>query len=312
MKHYPVNPIVWFVALVLLIGLACRIPTISIPTITIPTITIPTIQPIDPPDQPPVDLPPAPDGMVAIPAGSFQMGCVPNEYYDCPPRELPLHTVYLDGYYIDIYEVTNIQYAQCVGAGVCEPPVSHFYEQKLVYNDNHYGDPQYTNYPVVLISWFDANNYCTWVGKSLPSEAQWEKAARGINDTRTWPWGNTIPDCSFLNYFDEGGYCGTNLNGVSTAAVGSYPKGASPYGVMDMAGNVDELTLDEAHEGYNDYLPDAWPANPIKGNGVDDAYKWARGGSWGMQAVFASVSNRHAVGISSKDKLTGFRCVSNP
>lgn len=305
MKRYPVPPFVWFVTPILLIAFACSIPTISIPT----------IQPNDPPDQPQVDLPPAPDGMVAIPAGSFQMGCVPNEYYDCPPRELPLHTVYLDGYYIDIYEVTNTQYAQCVAAGACEPPVSHFYDQELVYNDNHYGDPQYTNYPVVLISWFDANNYCTWVGKSLPSEAQWEKAARGISDTRTWPWGNTIPDCSFLNYFDEGGagYCGTNLNGVSTAAVGSYPKGASPYGVMDMAGNVSEWTLDEADLGYyDDYLPDAWPANPIAGN-VADAYdRVVRGGNWGWQAMWASVSHRTVTGTSSKDKFTGFRCVSNP
>lgn len=315
MKHYPVNPFVWFVALILLIGLACSIPTIQPNN--------PPDQPpsglggdvTEPPDQPPADLPPAPDGMVAIPAGNFQMGCVPNDYYDCPTHELPLHTVYLDSYYIDIYEVTNSQYAQCVAAGACEPPVSHIWDQQLIYNDSHYDDPQFTNYPVTLVSWFDANNYCTWAGKSLPSEAQWEKAARGSSDTRIFPWGNTPPDCSFLNFYDEGGagYCGTNLNGVSTAAVGSHPQGASPYGLMDMAGNVSEWVLDgPVGYGYYGYEPDAWPANPIAGNGVDDVDKVTRGGNWNASAYLSSVSYRHVVGIGGKHNIAGFRCVSNP
>jgi formylglycine-generating enzyme required for sulfatase activity len=257
--------------------------------------------------------------MVAIPAGNFQMGCVTTSFFDCSAAgfedELPLHTVYLDGYYIDIHEVTNTQYAQCVAAGACDPPVSHISAEtgELVYNDSHYDNPQYMNFPVTMVSWEDADNYCTWRGKSLPTEAQWEKAARGSSDTRIWPWGNTPPDCSLLNYLDEGGagWCGTNLNGVSTAAVGSHPQGASPYGVMDMAGNVAEWVADwYIGDYYTCYEPDAWPANPIAGD-ASSGNRIMRGGSWGGNDYYVRVSDRGAGG-GGPANIIGFRCVGSP
>jgi formylglycine-generating enzyme required for sulfatase activity len=267
------------------------------------------------------DIGPAPTGMVAIPAGNFQMGWDPGNSdkwsQDMVENETPLHTVYLDGYFMDINEVTNSEYAQCVTAGVCEAPPTHWNPDTggQNYNDAHYYNPQYGNYPVVLISWDDANHYCSWVGKSLPTEAQWEKAARGNSDTRMYPWGNTPPDCSMLDYFDEGGagFCGTNVNGVITAAVGSYPQGASPYSVMDMAGNVAEYVQDwMIGDYYTYYEPNAWPSNPMVGDDLATPVKVIRGGAWNSPEFEVRVSARGAVGMDGHDNTIGFRCASNP
>ena len=346
MKHRPLVPILGFFALVLIISMACNISVDTgdvseivdqiseiAGTVVVDVNDPPPDQPpgnqgadvIDPPAQPPSELPPAPAGMVSVPAGNFQMGCDTTSLYDCSEarfgtggsHEVPLHTVYLDGYYIDIHEVTNSQYAQCVAAGACQPPVSHIYEGNLIWDDNHYGDAQYGNFPITNIPWVDGDNYCAWVGKSLPSEAQWEKAARGSNDTRIWPWGNTPPNCSFLN-FRAGGdpdWCGVNVNGVATAEVGSHPLGASPYGVMDMAGNVEEWVLDMGISDYYSYFePDAWPPNPISGDRKPIYGKpehIVRGGPWNAASIGVRVSTR-VFGGGGPSTLIGFRCASNP
>jgi len=329
MKYHPLKPLLSFVALFLIIGLACSMPTSqpNDPPDQLsgePTPTAPTSpdQPPSDPNQPPPDLPPAPTGMVAIPAGNFQMGCVTTSFFDCSEaqfaHEVPLHTVYLDGYYIDIYEVTNSQYAQCVAAGACDPPSTYTYEGETYYNDAGYNNPQFGKYPVVWIPWDDASNYCSWAGKSLPTDAQWEKAARGSSDTRIWPWGDTPPDCSLANYWHDTanteGRCGTPIAGrenILTSAVGSYPLGASPYGVMDMAGNVYEFVMDYKNPYYyEEYESGAWPANPINEVGTD---KGIRGGSWDTPDVLVRVSYRSAGGgTDGRGQTVGFRCASSP
>lgn len=322
MKRNAFAPLLWLVALIVLISLACEVPTSqpNNPPDAPPNLGGDVIEPPDEPDQPPADLPPAPAGMVAIPAGNFQMGWDPtssDKWAESDLRyEMPLHTVYLDGYYMDTYEVTNSQYAQCVAAGVCAPPPTYTSAEtgKTSYSDNHYGDPQYGSYPVTFITWNDANSYCTWVGKSLPSEAQWEKAARGSSDTRMYPWGNTYPNCSLLNFRDFGAdFCGTNVNGVVTAAVGSHPEGASPYGVMDMAGNVSEFVKDwMIHDYYSYYEPNAWPANPMVGDDLGTDHKVFRGGTWNSNDFQVRVSIRGMIYPTGANNTIGFRCASNP
>jgi formylglycine-generating enzyme len=139
--------------------------------------------------------------MVFIPAGEFQMGFDPahNGGFPCNSYELPLHTIYLDAYYLDKYEVTNAEYAQCVEAEVCPA---------LAYNSSYtrssyYDNPYYANYPVVFVSWSNASDYCAWVGKRLPTEAEWEKAARGESDRRAYPWGDQNPDFTLANSHND-------------------------------------------------------------------------------------------------------------
>lgn len=152
------------------------------------------------------------DGMtlVYVPEGEFIMGSVSY------PDAQPVHRVFLDGYWLDQTEVTNAMYARCVDAGQCNPGSE---------NDN-----DSTNYPVTSVSWYDAIDYCKYVGRRLPTEAEWEKAARGENGY-TYPWGNIDPQGYLLNY---------NGNDGIYNDVGSYPAGASVYGALDMAGSVSE------------------------------------------------------------------------
>lgn len=184
---------------------------------------------------------------VYVPSGEFLMGAADKEAKISLEGgraypEIPQHTVYLDGYWIDKYEVSNGKYALCVDAGVCQPP---FLSSSYTYAE-YFGNPNYSNYPVIWVSWYQARGYCEWAGRRLPTEAEWEKAARGT-DERRYPWGNDPLSAERANFCDidcplSHANPAYNDGYPDTAPVGSFLAGVSPYGALDMAGNVWEWT----------------------------------------------------------------------
>ena len=225
------------------------------------------------------------DGMVMVyvPAGEFRMGS--EDGYD---DEKPVHTVALDGFWIDRTEVTNAQYTRCVAAGTCR---ASYYADDSRFN----GATQ----PVVGVFWDDAAAYAAWVGGRLPTEAEWEYAARGT-EGRVYPWGNTW-DCAKGNFDTD---CGSDIY-ESTAPVGSFPAGASWVGALDMAGNVWEWVAD----WYGPY-PSGKQVNPTGPASGD--YRVLRGGAFRSSGVVARCAFRYRVVPVDRFGYLGFRVVVAP
>ena len=177
---------------------------------------------------------------VYIPAGSFGMGCAADySTIHCDADATPIHLVYLDAFFIDKLEVTNAQYAACRAAGVCPAPLS----VASVTRPDYYTNPKYSQYPVLNVPWTYANAYCQWMGKRLPTEAEWEKAARGT-DLRPFAWGLEEPTCARSNIaiLRPGEVLPQPCIG-DTVAVGSYPQNASPYGVLAVCRRESALSI---------------------------------------------------------------------
>jgi len=230
--------------------------------------------------------------MVLVPNGEFMMGWK----YDDWANQEPMHRVYLDDFYIDKFEVTNALYSECVRDGICQKPD----DVKSSTRSSYYGNLSYVDFPVIYVDWYMAENFCEWRGAALPTEAQWEKAAKGGYEFGKYPWGQNSPyDCEYANYtgciFD-------------TALVASREKGKSNYGVYNLAGNVSEWVLDWYEYGDYQVLEDI-TLNP---QGVSTGeHKGIRGGSWHSTDYELRSYIRHGMNPKSSSDPVGFRCVVN-
>ena len=207
------------------------------------------------------------DGMttVYVPEGEFGMGTNSSAGL---PLEKPEHTVYLDAFWIDKTEISNAMYALCIQAGVCNDLGKKSDAERKAY----FGEPEFDNYPVIYVSWENAKTYCEWAGRRLPTEAEWEKAARGT-DGRLYPWGEDEPTCGLAHYWGFNYYDYWNEKvgkpiGCSNkpAEVDSLSAGASPYGALHMVGNVIEWVADWYVSGYYTDSPESNPTGPSSGS----------------------------------------------
>lgn len=231
--------------------------------------------------------------MVYVPEGIFTMGTDYGYSY-----EQPAHKVFLDSFWIDKTEVSNSQYANCVSAGYCGMPLWNG-----GYNPRYYSESKNADFPIVRVDWNDANSYCEWGGRRLPTEAEWEKAARGT-DGRLYPWGEESPSCDFANIPN----CGFKFSGniFDLSSVYNYADSASPYGALNMIGNAWEWVADWYDETYYSDSPNSNPKGPSSG-----LFKLIRGGSIDQSA---SAVNRTWAGpdsYSSAVYMSGFRCAKD-
>jgi formylglycine-generating enzyme required for sulfatase activity len=218
--------------------------------------------------------------MALIPAGTFNMGSAAGA-----ADEQPVHAVTLRAFFMDQFEVTNERYKGCVDAGDCTAPGS-----------GRYTSPDFANHPVLLVSWEQAQTFCTWEGKRLPTEAEWEYAATG-GDGRIYPWGNEF-NLDFLP---------ARASNADASPVGSFPENVSPFGVFDMAGNAVEWVADWYARGYYAQSEAENPPGPATGT-----QKVMRGGSFGNpDGSFYTTTRRYRQSPGFRDVDIGFRCAAD-
>jgi formylglycine-generating enzyme required for sulfatase activity len=241
------------------------------------------------------------DGMtlVYIPAGEFNMGSTTGN-----PDEIPVHSVQLDGYWLDRTEVNNAMFTNFLnsagnrlegGTNWLNPlnPLVWILEK-----DGRWQTiPGKEQHPIVGVSWYGANAYCEWANRHLPTEAQWEYAAKGI-DGRRFPWGNDHLDC------DRARFSGC---GNTPVEVGSFPLGLSPFGVFDLSGNVAEWVNDRYAPDYYQQSPRSNPSGAVNGY-----YRVMRGGYWGSTYIALQTAHRDWAGADQHDESVGFRCALTP
>ncbi|TMQ27911.1 MAG: trypsin-like serine protease [Nitrospirae bacterium] len=226
-----------------------------------------------------------PQGMVVIPAGEFLMGAE-----DGLQDARPLHRVHLSSYWLDKYEVTNAQYRQCVEGGGCTPP-----KDRLTFEDL-----QRAQHPVTNITWNQARSYCQWQGKRLPTEAEWEKAARGT-DGRRYPWGN---DGEAVKSRVRNGELKPGTRG--TEPVGRQAATASPYGVFDLIGGVSQWVKDWYAEDFYQASSPRDPQGPLRGS-----FRVLRGGEWNEKPLNLQVSYRGWDDVTYWGPTLGVRCAED-
>ena len=232
----------------------------------------------------------AKDGMrmVYVPAGEFLMGSAETDP-SARADEKPQRSVFLDGFWIDQTEVSNAMAARCIRDRACQPLFGKDVSSSLSYLQ----DLQNEAYPIAGVTWEEAKTYCSWAGRRLPSEAEWEKAARGTAG-QLYPWGEAAPQSDRLNYHSEIGH---------TTPVGSYPAGASPYEALDMAGNVWEWVNDWYQSDYYPNSPASNPPGPAA-----QIFHVCRGGSWNSAAEMVRTAARGNADPGRCDGLVGIRC----
>lgn len=244
--------------------------------------------------------------VIFIPQGSFEMGLNPDQYMklmelggfkDLLDASQPVHMVTLDSYKIYKTEVSNRMYSLCVAAGVCTPPISYSSET----HNSYFGNPDYADYPVVFVTWYMAQNYCQWAGGRLPTEAEWEYAARGSN-ANLFPWGEQIFN------FEE--YANVEWRYSDTTSVHSLPLGASPFGLLNMAGNVWEWVFDWYRADYYETTFN-WdnPIGPESGDNLNGELKTGKGGSYWISFANSSPAIRDWYQANQAGSAVGFRCV---
>ncbi len=244
--------------------------------------------------QPPLSTDGAPT--VLVPAGLFPMGVPPGDR-DGGRDEYPRHEVFLDSFVIDQFEVTNGRYIEFVKSTGHRAPQNPTNPTRNLWQGDTITE-SLADRPVINVDWFDADAYCKWVGKRLPTEAEWEKAAKGTSDRR-FVWGNVEPTAKHLNYNQRW------IGEKTLMPVGSYEAGKSPYGAYDMAGNVWEWVNDWYDARYYEKSPERNPKGPETG-----LKKVIRGAGWQNETPTVRIFTRVESDPTMRNESTGFRCAA--